>query len=80
MTDGYESKSQMKRVKILKEAEKMPVYEYHCEAHQITETVFPMGEAPESILCPICEESIPRVFSVPGITFNGTGFYKTDNR
>jgi putative FmdB family regulatory protein len=58
----------------------MPVYEYHCEIHQITESVFPMGEATDSIKCPICETDIPRVFSVPGIQFKGGGFYKTDNR
>lgn len=58
----------------------MPIYEYLCEQHSITELVASIGDAPATIKCPICDEHIPRVYSVPGIQFKGSGFYKTDNR
>jgi putative FmdB family regulatory protein len=58
----------------------MPVYEYLCELHGVTELTASMGEAPESIKCPIGEEEIPRVYSAAGIHFKGTGFYSTDKK
>lgn len=58
----------------------MPIYEYLCEQHAITELVASLGEAPATIECPICGDWIPRVYSVPAVQFKGTGFYKTDNK
>jgi len=71
----------------------MPTYDYHCETCQIdfeieqafsedTLTKCPTkksGKSPEG-----CAKSgrgkVTKVFSAPGITFRGTGFYKNDSR
>jgi putative FmdB family regulatory protein len=56
----------------------MPTYEYKCIAcNAIIEFQRGFGEDRE----PSCCGSImQRVWSSPGVLFNGSGFYSTDNR
>lgn len=59
----------------------MPTYEYRCKScsHQFD---IVQGFADDSLtVCPECgEESLKKVFGNVGITFKGSGFYKTDSR
>ena len=58
----------------------MPVYEYRCtscgEELEVTQSFSddPLTE------CPTCQGLLKKKFGVPGITFKGSGFYKTDSR
>jgi putative FmdB family regulatory protein len=58
----------------------MPTYEYRCKdcSHEL--------EAQQSFTddplttCPSCGGTLRKKFSSPGISFKGSGFYKTDSR
>lgn len=39
-----------------------------------------MSENDPGYTCDDCNKKLVRVYSSVGITFNGSGFYKTDNR
>ncbi len=59
----------------------MPTYDYRCEScehrFELTQSI---KDDPITV-CPECgEETVVKVFGVPGISFKGSGFYKTDNR
>ena len=59
----------------------MPTYEYKCKecGHQL-EVVQSFHDDPLS-KCPNCKKkALRKVFSPPGVTFKGSGFYKTDSR
>ena len=55
----------------------MPTYEYKCNkceaVYVLTRSV---DERSQEVKC-VCGEVAERVFNVPGIKFNGTGFYST---
>ena len=58
----------------------MPTYEYacrNCGSH--LEVVQSFSDDPLTE-CPHCTGSLRKVFGSIGITFKGTGFYKTDSR
>ena len=58
----------------------MPIYEYRCrdcgEALEVRQA-FTDDALTE---CPHCKGSLRKIFSTPGISFKGSGFYKTDSR
>lgn len=58
----------------------MPIYEYRCrdcgESLEVRQA-FTDGALTE---CPNCSGSLRKLFSTPGISFKGSGFYKTDSR
>lgn len=58
----------------------MPIYEYRCrdcgEALEVRQA-FTDDALTE---CPHCTGSLRKIFSTPGISFKGSGFYKTDSR
>jgi putative FmdB family regulatory protein len=58
----------------------MPVYEYRCRNcdHQF-ETQQSFSDDPLTE-CPECRGDLRKVFAPIGITFKGSGFYKTDSR
>ena len=59
----------------------MPTYEYKCRecGHQL-EVVQSFTDDPLT-KCPECrKKALRKVFSAPGVTFKGSGFYKTDSR
>src|SRR5256714_10088152 len=58
----------------------MPTYEYRCRScGEHLEVVQSFKDDPLTV-CPTCEGQLRKVFSPIGITFKGSGFYKTDSR
>ncbi len=58
----------------------MPTYSYRCTD---CSTAFDVQQAftDDSLtVCPSCEGRLRKVFSAVGVTFNGSGFYRTDSR
>ena len=57
----------------------MPTYEYVCKACEETLTDIRSIHAQEPIfLCVKCGQQMTQVISLGGITFKGSGFYRTD--
>lgn len=58
----------------------MPTYEYRCKAcgHEL-EAVQAFTDDPLTA-CPECGGQLRKRFGAVGITFKGSGFYKTDSR
>ena len=60
----------------------MPTYDYKCETCGKTFEVFqsfredPLTECPDKS----CTGTVKKIFSAPGISFKGSGFYKNDSR
>ena len=58
----------------------MPTYEYACKnCGEHLEVVQSFRDDPLTE-CPRCKGPLRKVFSPVGITFKGSGFYKTDSR
>jgi putative FmdB family regulatory protein len=58
----------------------MPTYEYRCKAcGEQLEVVQSFADDPLTV-CPNCDGELRKVFSPVGISFKGSGFYKTDSR
>jgi putative FmdB family regulatory protein len=58
----------------------MPTYEYACKScGEHMEVVQSFKDDPLTT-CPRCEGPLRKVFGSIGITFKGSGFYKTDSR
>ncbi len=61
--------------------EVMPSYEYDCMSCAIRYTkIRSMSEEDPGYACETCNKPLVRVYFNVGVTFNGSGFYKTDNR
>jgi putative FmdB family regulatory protein len=58
----------------------MPTYSYKCTkcAHEFDVQQSITDDAIAS--CPECEGSVQKVFGKVGVTFKGTGFYRTDSK
>jgi putative FmdB family regulatory protein len=58
----------------------MPTYEYRCKDcnHQFDAVQAFTDNALSE--CPVCGGALKKVFGSVGITFKGSGFYKTDSR
>jgi putative FmdB family regulatory protein len=58
----------------------MPTYAYACKqcGHRF-ETVQSFSEAALTV-CPQCEGPLRKEYGSIGVTFNGSGFYRTDSR
>lgn len=58
----------------------MPTYEYACKScGEHLEVVQSFRDDPLTE-CPNCSGTLRKVYSPVGITFKGSGFYKTDSR
>ena len=58
----------------------MPTYEYRCrDCGEDLEVVQSFTDDPLAT-CPTCGGSLKKVFGSVGISFKGSGFYKTDSR
>lgn len=58
----------------------MPTYSYRCTE---CSTAFDIQQAftDDSLTeCPTCQGRLRKLFSAVGVTFNGSGFYRTDSR
>src|SRR5438270_11638062 len=58
----------------------MPTYEYACKSCGEHLEVVQSFKAEPLTVCPACEGPLRKVFGSIGITFKGSGFYKTDSR
>jgi putative FmdB family regulatory protein len=59
---------------------RMPTYEYTCrDCGEALEVVQSFTDEPLAI-CPACGGALRKVFGAVGISFKGSGFYKTDSR
>ncbi|MGZ4716081.1 MAG: FmdB family zinc ribbon protein [Acidimicrobiales bacterium] len=58
----------------------MPTYEYRCKGcGDELEVVQSFHDDPLDT-CPSCGDTLRKKFAAPGISFRGSGFYKTDSR
>ncbi len=58
----------------------MPTYSYKCTAcGNAFDTVQSFSD-PALSTCEVCGGALRKVFSPVGVTFNGSGFYRTDSR
>lgn len=59
----------------------MPSYEYDCmPCAKRYIKIRSMSENDPGYFCDNCNRPLVRVFSNTGVVFNGSGFYRTDNR
>ncbi|WP_062071476.1 FmdB family zinc ribbon protein [Demequina sediminicola] len=58
----------------------MPTYSYACRAcdHRFEQVQSIHDES--LVTCPSCSGELRRVFGTVGVTFKGSGFYRTDSR
>ena len=58
----------------------MPTYSYKCtECGYAFDIVQSISDSTLTA-CPNCGGGLRKVFGLTGVTFNGTGFYRTDSR
>ena len=58
----------------------MPVYEYRCKNCSDQFEIQQSFSDDALTVCAKCDGELRKVFSPVGISFKGSGFYKTDNR
>ena len=60
----------------------MPTYDYRCDACENVFEVFQSFSEDPPSTCPEenCGGAVKKIFSAPGISFKGSGFYKNDSR
>ena len=60
----------------------MPTYDYKCDKCENTFEVFQSFSEDPLTDCPDkeCSGPVKKIFSAPGISFKGSGFYKNDSR
>lgn len=61
----------------------MPTYDYECDTCKKVYEVYQSFSEDALTKCPRkkkCKGKVRKVYSAPGISFKGSGFYKTDNR
>lgn len=58
----------------------MPTYSYRCTECDTAFDVQQSFSDDSLTVCPSCGGRLRKVFSAVGVTFNGSGFYRTDSR
>ncbi len=58
----------------------MPTYQYACTACGHAFEQYQSFSEDALTVCPECEGKLRKVFSAAAVTFNGSGFYRTDSR
>lgn len=56
----------------------MPMYEFTCLLCDKTLEMNLTLESTQNVTCPECGEPMKRSYTFGAVTFNGSGFYKTD--
>lgn len=57
-----------------------PRYDYRCPDCKAFQIVVHDFHSQDTQTCPDCGGTMQKQYSVPGVVFRGSGFYKTDNR
>lgn len=57
----------------------MPSYAYRCKGCDHSFEIYQSFSEEALTTCPQCEGPLRKVFSTPGVTFKGSGFYRTDS-
>ena len=58
----------------------MPTYSYRCTQCENAFDVVQSFSDDSLTVCDVCGGPLRKVFSPVGVTFNGSGFYRTDSR
>jgi putative FmdB family regulatory protein len=58
----------------------MPTYSYRCTACNHAFDIQQAFSEDSLSLCPECKGALRKVFNSIGVTFQGSGFYRTDSR
>ena len=58
----------------------MPTYSYRCTQCGNAFDIQQKFTDDSLTECPSCQGALRKVFSAVGVTFNGSGFYRTDSR
>jgi putative FmdB family regulatory protein len=58
----------------------MPTYSYRCTACDHAFDIQQAFSDDSLTLCPECSGALRKVFNTIGVTFQGSGFYRTDSR
>ena len=58
----------------------MPTYSYKCTECGTAFDIQQSFTDDSLTVCPNCEGKLRKVFNAIGVTFNGSGFYRTDSR
>lgn len=58
----------------------MPSYSYRCTECEHAFDVQQAFSDASLTTCPSCHGKLRKLFSAVGVTFNGSGFYRTDSR
>ena len=58
----------------------MPTYRYACKACEHSFDLWQEFSAEPETVCPECGGEIRKVFGQLGVSFKGSGFYRTDSR
>jgi len=58
----------------------MPTYEYVCKDCGARLDVFQDFSEASLTVCPECQGTLRKKFGTVGVTFKGSGFYRTDSR
>ncbi|KQO84075.1 FmdB family transcriptional regulator [Frigoribacterium sp. Leaf263] len=58
----------------------MPTYSYRCTECDNAFDIVQSFTDDTLTVCPVCQGKLRKVFSPVGVTFNGSGFYRTDSR
>lgn len=58
----------------------MPTYAYACKSCGHAFDAVQSFSDPSLTECPVCQGALRKVYGSIGVTFNGSGFYRTDSR
>lgn len=58
----------------------MPTYSYVCKACEHSFDIWQEFSAEPETTCPECGGELRKVFGQLGVSFKGSGFYRTDSR
>ena len=58
----------------------MPTYSYRCTECENAFDIVQTFTDDSLTVCPVCGGKLRKVFSPVGVTFSGSGFYRTDSR
>ena len=58
----------------------MPTYAYRCSDCEHAFDIYQQFSDDALTVCPECGGKLRKVFGSLGVTFNGSGFYRTDSR